>query len=40
MNEKIEKLKRQYRDIPIPQELDDVVEQAIASHPRKKKSYM
>ncbi|MEH7291804.1 RsiV family protein, partial [Priestia megaterium] len=40
MNEKIEKLKKQYHDIPIPDELDDVVAQALSSHPRKKKSYI
>ncbi len=36
MNEKIEKLKKQYHDIPIPDELDDVVAQALSSHPRKR----
>ncbi|MGB8461979.1 MAG: RsiV family protein [Priestia megaterium] len=40
MNEKIEKLKKQYHDIPIPEELDDVVAKALSSHPRKKKSYI
>ncbi|USL41279.1 RsiV family protein [Priestia megaterium] len=40
MNEKIEKLKKQYHDIPIPDELDDIIAQALASHPRKKKSYI
>lgn len=40
MNEKIEKLKKQYYDIPIPDELDDVIAQALSSHPRKKKSYI
>lgn len=29
MNEKIEKLKKQYHDIPIPDELDGVVAQAL-----------
>lgn len=40
MNEKIEKLKKQYHDIPIPDELDGVVAQALSSHPRKKKFYI
>jgi hypothetical protein len=40
MNEKIEKLKKQYHDIPIPDELDDVVAKALSSPPRKKKSYI